>query len=247
MPTEGCCFLGTDNTSRMSDEHQWVENLFSLRRRGEQFLLDHLRISAVVPKDSWIRIDTPEVPPAALREALANALAHRDYAHWSAAVTIGYFDDRIEITSPGPLRWGITPEWLYGEHSSEPWNPAIAKSLYRRGTIETWGTGFNKMVREVRDAGLVAPLVTEPHNAVRVTFTRPGFAPAAFKEGLADEQRRLLDFLFARGPSSTTEIVEAVKRPRRSVQRDLENLVDVGRVVLVGMANRARWEPVKSF
>ena len=89
--------------------------------------------------------------------------------------------------------------------------------------------------------------VTEPHNAVRVTFTRPGFAPAAFKEGLADEQRRLLDFLFARGPSSTAEIVEAVKRPRRSVQRDLENLVDVGRVVLVGMANRARWEPVKSF
>ena len=59
-------FLGTDNTSRMSDEHQWVENLFSLRRRGEQFLLDHLRISAVVPKDSWIRVDTPEVPPAAL-------------------------------------------------------------------------------------------------------------------------------------------------------------------------------------
>lgn len=177
----------------------------------------------------------------------SNALAHRDYSHWSAAVTIAYFDDRIEITSPGPLRFGITPEWLYGDHHSEPWNPAIARTLYRRGTIETWGTGFNKMVKEVRDAGLMAPIVTELHNAVRVTFTRPGFAPAAFKASVTAEQADLLDILFRSGAVSTTELVEAVNRPRRSVQRDLQALAEGGRIASFGLANRARWEPVKDL
>lgn len=240
-------FSGTDNTARMSDEHQWVENVFSLWRRGERFMTDHLRVSAELPKDSWIRVDTPEVPPNALREALSNALAHRDYGHWSAAVTIGYFDDRIEITSPGPLRFGITPKWLYGEHHSEPWNPAIARTLYRRGTIEAWGTGFNKMVREVREAGLVAPIVTELHNAVRLTFTRPGFVPLVFKEGLSAEQVLLLDLLFTAGALSTSDIVVSVERPRRSVQRDLQLLAEQGRVELVGLTSRSRWEPVKDL
>ena len=240
-------FRGIDNTAPMSDEHQWVENIFSLWRRGERFMTDHLHISAVLPKDSWIRVDTPEVPPNALREALSNALAHRDYSHWSAAVTIAYFDDRIEITSPGPLRFGITPAWLYGDHHSEPWNPAIARTLYRRGTIETWGTGFNKMVREVREAGLVSPIVTELHNAVRVTFTRPGFAPAVFKASVTAEQADLLEVLFRSGALSTTELVEAVNRPRRSVQRDLQVLAEAGRIESVGQANRARWEPVRDL
>jgi ATP-dependent DNA helicase RecG len=62
----------------MSDEHQWVENVFSLWRRAERFLTDHLRVSAELPRDSWTRVDTPEVPPNALREALSNSWLSKD-------------------------------------------------------------------------------------------------------------------------------------------------------------------------
>ena len=79
----------------MGDEHEWTGNLLSLYRRADRFLLDHLRISAVLPKDSWIRVDTPEIPPNAMREGVLNALAHRDYAMWYSSTTIGYFDDRV--------------------------------------------------------------------------------------------------------------------------------------------------------
>lgn len=94
-----------------------------------------------------------------MREAVLNAFVHRDYSMWSASITIAYLDDRVEIASPGLLHFGLTPEVLYGPHRSRPWNPTIARVLHQRGLIETWGTGFNRMVDEVRDAGLVVPLV----------------------------------------------------------------------------------------
>ena len=51
------------------------------------------------------------------------------------------FDDRLEISSTGPLRFGLTPEALTHPHPSRPWNPSIAGAFYRRRIIETWGRG----------------------------------------------------------------------------------------------------------
>ena len=239
-------FLGVGNTAPMDDEHQWIGNLFSLYRRADRFILDHLRISAVLPKDSWIRVDTPEVPPNAMREAVLNALAHRDYSMWYAATTIAYFDDRIEIASPGSLHFGLTAERLYAPHGSLPWNPTIARVLHQRGMIETWGTGFTKMVEEVRQAGLVPPLLSEiPQNLV-VTFTRPGWAPVAFKSGLSTEQGELLDALYGHQSLTIADAERLSGRPRRSLQRDFRELADRGLAELIGQTRNAAWWPIKN-
>ena len=240
-------FLGTQNIAPMGDEHQWTGNLFALYRRADRFLLDHLRISAVVPKDSWIRVDTPEIPPTAMREAVLNALAHRDYSMWSGSTSVGFFDDRVEIASPGLLHFGLTPNLLYAAHQSMPWNPRIARVLHQRGMIETWGMGFNKMVDEVREAGLVVPLVSEVPNHLVVTFTRPGWAPIAYKRGMSKEQGELLDALFAHNGLSIADAERMSGRPRRSVQRDLRELADRGLVELVGKTRSARWVPVRDL
>lgn len=238
-------FLGLKTTAPMGDEHQWVGNIFDLYRRADRFLLDHLRIAAELPKDSWVRVDTPEIPPNAMREAVLNALAHRDYSMWSASITIAFLDDRVEIASPGLLHFGLTPEVLYGPHQSRPWNPTIARVLHQRGLIETWGTGFNRMVDEVRQAGLVMPLVsTLPPSNFLVTFTRPGFTPRAFKAGMTDEQSEVLDLLFARPGLRMGEIVESIGRPRRTVARDLAFLNERGRAQSVGQTSAARWSPI---
>ncbi len=240
-------FLGTSNSAPMNDDHQRVGNLFSLYYRADQFLIDHIRISAVVPKDSWIRVDTPEIPPPAMREAVLNALAHRDYSMWQASTTVGFFDDRVEVTSPGSLHFGLTPSDLYGRHASAPWNPRIARVLHQRGLIETWGTGFNKMVDAVRAAGLVIPLVEEIGSNLVVTFTRPGWAPQAYKHGLDDAQKELLDALFGHGALGIAEAERLSGRPRRSLQRDFRVLADRGVAQLDGQARSARWVPSREW
>ena len=85
------------------------------------------------------REDTPLLPVEALREALANAFVHRDYAIGGGSVGVALYDDRLEIISIGDLHFGLTPEALFREHESKPWNPMIARTFYRRGIIETWG------------------------------------------------------------------------------------------------------------
>lgn len=80
-------------------------------------------------------------PPRATREALANALCHRDYTIPGGAVALAMYDDHLEITNPGDLHFGITPEKLTKPHESKPWNPIIANVFYRAGIIERWGSG----------------------------------------------------------------------------------------------------------
>ena len=108
--------------------------------------------------DRFERIDEPLYPPLAVRESLANALCHRDYAIGGGSVGVAVYDDRLEVTSPGPLHFGLTPEKLFAPHESRPWNPLIARTFYRRGIIEEWGRGTLKAAgrsrpRDAQDGG----------------------------------------------------------------------------------------------
>ena len=103
--------------------------------------MDHVPIAGRVVSGKMIREDQPWYPPRATREALANALCHRDYTFPGGAVAVAMYDDHLEITNPGDLHFGITPEKLTKPHESKPWNPIIANVFYRAGIIERWGTG----------------------------------------------------------------------------------------------------------
>lgn len=78
-------------------------------------------------------------PPLATREALATALCHRDCTMIGGSIGLAVYDDRLEVTSTGPLHFGLAPEDLFDSHESEPWNPLIARTFYRHGIIEEWG------------------------------------------------------------------------------------------------------------
>ena len=91
-----------------------------------------------------------EYPQCRLRVALANALCHRDYTIGGGSVAVGIYDDRLEVTSSGPLHFGLTAEALFAPHESLPWNPLIARVFFRRGVIEAWGRGTLKMAELTR-------------------------------------------------------------------------------------------------
>ena len=116
------------------------------------------------------RKEIPEIPYDALREAIINAVAHRDYFEKGANVMVEMFDDRIEITNPGGLVKGLRPE-DFGKKSVLR-NPNIANLLHRIEYIEKMGTGISKIRKLIKSAGL--PRVKFEFNTFfTVTFKRP--------------------------------------------------------------------------
>jgi ATP-dependent DNA helicase RecG len=142
-------FRGRSVTDAFIDNRQEHGNLFDLWQRGQRFCRDHLPIAGRIVLNLFEREDDPLYPMEALREALANALCHRDYSIVGGAVSLAIYDDRLEITSDGNLHFGLTVEALKRPHTSQPWNPLIAQTCYRRGMIETWGSGTLKMATRI--------------------------------------------------------------------------------------------------
>jgi len=164
-------FRGTDK-SEFLDNRQEQGNAFDLLQRAQRFFRDHLPVAGRVLPNVFERVDDPLYPPAALREALANALCHRDYSIPGGAVSIAIYDDRLEVASTGSLPFDLTPEDLLRPHTSRPWNPLIAQVFYRRGLIEAWGRGTLKMRDLTEAAGLPAPEFDCHSGEVLVRFRR---------------------------------------------------------------------------
>ena len=121
--------------------------------------------------------------PTCEKSGLANALCHRDYAVFGGSIGLAIYDDRLEITSPGPLHFGLTPEDLFEPHRSRLWNPWIARTFYRRGIIETWGTGTIRMAETAIAAGLPRPEIEEQGDSVIVRFQHGQMAPRVSRKG----------------------------------------------------------------
>jgi len=101
------------------------------------------------------REDVPEYPVSAIREAITNAVMHRDWFIEGANVFVEIYSDRIIISSPGSLPAGMLPKDL--GHKSVRRNPLIAEMLHRIGLIEKAGTGITRMRRDAKEKGYPEP------------------------------------------------------------------------------------------
>jgi ATP-dependent DNA helicase RecG len=190
-------FRGTDR-DEFIDSRQFHGNAFTLLARANRFLQENLPVAGRIAPGLFERVDDPLYPPVALREALANAFCHRDYAIGGGSVALAIYDDRLEVTSSGPLHFGLTPEALFAPHESLPWNPLIARVFFRRGIIESWGRGTTKIAELARKAGLPRPDIEDSGGSVTVRF-RPNryVPPQRVAHDLTERQRHILAVLQA--------------------------------------------------
>ena len=183
-------FRGKNRLADFSDNRQYWGHAFDLLRRAESFLRDHVPIAGRVIPGRLVREDRPAYPPRATREALANALCHRDYAIPGGAVAVAMYDDHLEVTNPGMLHFGITPEQLAKPHESKPWNPIIAGVFYRAGVIERWGSGTLNILDWCHENGNPPPAWTHEAGTVFITFRPiPGLSPIGAESGLESGAR----------------------------------------------------------
>lgn len=236
-------FKGTDKTEFL-DNRQFQGNAFDLLKKADRFLRDHLPVAGRVVPNLFERADDPLYPPVALREALANAICHRDYAIGGGSVGVAIYDDRLEISSSGILHFGLRIEDLYKPHESLPWNPIIAAVFYRRGIIETWGRGTLKMAELTEQAGLPRPEIEEIAGAVLVRF-RPSryIPPQRIGRDLTKQQQQILHVLGTERPLALREIHQLLGAGAllRSLREDLAFLKRLELVASKGLGRGARW------
>lgn len=190
-------------------------------------------------------MDSPLYPPEALREALANAICHRDYAVGGGSIGIGVYDDRLEVTSTGGLHFGLTPEMLFEPHESRPWNPLIARVFYRQGIIESWGRGTIRMAELAEQAGLPRPEIEEVAGAVTVRFRPSRYVPPRrVGRDLTERQRSIL-LLLEEAPNGMPlrELLSRLTNGAtvRQVREDLQVLRTLDLAALRGRGRGARW------
>ena len=171
------------------------------------------------------------LPPAAVREAVINAVVHADYAQRGAPVRVAIFDDRLEVESPGLLPFGLTVDDLR-RGISKLRNRVIGRVFHELGLIERWGSGVQRMMAACREAGLAEPELEEIGTRFRVTLRTVGGGDG---DGIVDEvERTILEALASGEGLSTREIAAAIGRTSRTTRSRLIKLLERGLVREIG-------------
>jgi ATP-dependent DNA helicase RecG len=140
----------------------------------------------------------------------------------------------------------MTVEKLKGTHASVPRNPLVATTFHRRGLIERWGRGTNKIIEECERAGCPPPDFEDTGLSVAVRF-RPVAEQLAepTTPSVPSRADRIVDIIERSGPISPSEILEKLGEPinLRSLQRDLRRLREEGLVLMEGKGRATRYLP----
>lgn len=177
------------------------------------FLRRHLPVAERILPGIFEREDEPLFPLAALREALVNALCHRDYSRAAGGISLAVYDDRLEIWSDGTLPFGLQVEDLKREHPSRPRKPIIAGVFYLRGLVERWGRGTQKIVELCVKAGHPEPQFVEQAGTTGMRFLPSGdIAPHRVAHDLTMRQREVLQVLAGK-EMALREVLRALSSP----------------------------------
>ena len=223
--------------SEIEDEIAIDGNLFNQVEEALKFIRKHINVRFRIGEKAQ-REELWDYPPEALREAVINAIAHRDYAE-PDEIQIKIFDDRIIFWNPGGLPFELKIEDLYKPHPSRPRNKLIAKVFYYFGYIEKWGSGIERILRALREYNLPEPKFEEVFGGFQVTFYRDVYTEEHLRElGLNERQVKAVLYVKEKGSITNKEYQELFKVSRITATRDLSELVEKGILMRVGRGKR---------
>lgn len=232
-----CVVFGTQERYQVADRKDFSATLAIMIDQAIQYIKRNIRIGYRI-SERGTREEVWEYPYEAVREAITNAVMHRDYYEMGSVVQIDIFPDRIEFTNPGGLLPGLTKD-TFGKLSFQR-NPLIADLLYRCGYGEKIGTGITRIKEAIRRAGLPPPeFILSDKFFKLVFFGKPSFArPDTRQMPLAEE---IVSRLRLEGSLSAGEMASAFGVSQDTVLRSLSFLIESGRVVRIGRARGTRY------
>jgi len=202
------------------------------------FILSQLNYSFTIPGAK--RIEKLEIPEVAIREALLNAIVHRNY-YIKSPIKIAIYNNRIEFFSPGDFPGPITEHSLKMGYTYIR-NPTIVKIFRELGIVEKLGTGFLTIFNSYEEAGLKEPQIIESENFVKCILPRPTPQDRPMKVVRRGDETALILRLFESATELTIgDIVLATRMPRATVGRKLTLLVTDGTLKKIGTARSTRY------
>jgi ATP-dependent DNA helicase RecG len=175
-----------------------------------------------------------EYPLEALREAVINAICHRDYMD-HGHVQVRWYDDRIVFLNPGGLPASLRIEDLKREHRSVLRNRKIAGMLFYAGFIEQWGSGTLRMIQECVTAGLPEPEFEERQEALWVTFRKHELDEGRLRaEGFNERQVKAALFAQAQGRITSRDYRQLNQVSPKTAYLELDELVGRGWLIREG-------------
>ena len=226
-------FKGTD-MSVFLDRKEYGGELLGQLEQAEGFIKNHINLRGEIK--GLQRTDTYELPIGALREALVNAVIHRDYTNQGRDIKVGVYDDVVNVVSPGGFPSTLTAETLL-DGRSEIRNRVVARVFKELGYVEQWGSGIGRIRSDCVAMGLVEPRIREKGDFVDVEFYRSiatennlrSIAKVSNSIGIvSDNERSILSYLADEGSivSKTVERLVCVKEAR--ARRILKEMVEKG-------------------
>lgn len=238
-------FYGTEVTKPIPSYQVYKGTAFDLVDKAVEFVMSRIDLAVGTRALSTQAPVAYEIPLEVVREAVVNAVAHRDYTS-NGSIQVMLFSDRLEVWNPGTLSPPLTVEKLREPHASLPCNPLLAEPLYLTKYIERMGTGTGDMIRRCREAGLPEPTFSIPGGFVATVYRKPGAAfesvskasgrltpempgdQVGTKSGPSRDQEEVLRLCGEDQPITT--LMAAAHRTNRTKFRDqvLKPLLDMG-------------------
>ena len=221
-------------------------------------------LKAAIHYEGLQRIETYPIPYDALREAVLNALIHRDYAI-TAPIQIKVFADRLKLWNPAVLPDGWDLAKLLGDHASHPFNPDIANAFFRAGEIESWGRGIQRIFEACKKGGAPEPEISLSGHDLWTTFPyspeyltvigegseiRVGETPVEMPvetpvETPVKTPDRILEALKSNPEMTLAEVANTIGLSKSAVERASAKLVKAGKLRHVGPTKSGHWEVLK--
>ena len=248
--------LGGNTKAKILDLRRKCGTMLKLLDFAEYFVTSNIRREFVIGETGMYRKEIPEIPAEAIREAVANALCHRDY-ETGTAVEVNVYMDTVQIVSPGLFPEGDSPQEHLDGTASEFClrNPAIARALFRAGVIEQYGTGIPR-IKEACEAAGVKFRFEQTVNSTVVVFERPGSQVTVAENGSASEdggrrvitdtawnvplgdlsknERRAMELAATNGNVTTRALADDAQVTKRTASTTLRRLAKRGLLEWIG-------------
>lgn len=232
-------FFESDSDLRFQDEIHG--NLFEQIEKTTELLFTKY-IKALISYEGLNRVETYEYPKEAIREALLNAVAHKDYSG-GVPIQISVYKDKLLIWNEGQLPENWTVKNLLEKHASRPYNPDIANALFRSGYIESWGRGTIKIINECKKAGIPEPVFTYDSSDISIEFRKDIYNEKHLQSiDLNERQVKAVLYVKEKGRITNKEYQEINNTTDRTALRDLEILIQLNIIKRIGEKKGAYYE-----
>lgn len=214
-------------------------NLFKQIEEAEEAIKNFINVRYEITGEQLTRKNIWDYPLEAIREALLNAVIHRDYFKYNVQTQIKIFNDWIWLFNIGGLPEGITLEQLKTTHPSVARNPFIVHIFYLAGLIEEYGSGIGRIMSSLKEANLPGPEFKEEFAGFSLYMRKDYYTEERLKEmRLNDRQIKAVMYVKEKGKITNKEYREITKISRQMATIDLTDLINKDVFIKIGKAGK---------